>query len=342
MTKLTLYTRSFHPDANFGVGGLGFKGDNRRFKGDPKVSSRIEHQCTIDLVARTLTGVRCRSDPSSNDILTKATNAPGEDVERMINSLEPITGRRVDIPEIPPFKNDYQEKRKKPRHKEKSCISEYREDGNQSVDMCIEYAGKNFAFPASNTDIMHDILGGPRSNEERDDMGENSNWPQWNGVVPDLDVVHRLTIQINRAEKRASILSTTAGDGFPNMEAFIYDAAEGLLMLATHVRVGTAATQLPGGRLMQMTHSDLSLDWESGDVMGASVEVENAADYMSFGREDIIEDGVTTRDLWNKAHLGREASGNFLRQLQDHLPLPTRHWPTRDDLLDLEGEHEGP
>jgi hypothetical protein len=31
MTAITICTRSFHPDANFGAGGLAFEGDNRGF-----------------------------------------------------------------------------------------------------------------------------------------------------------------------------------------------------------------------------------------------------------------------------------------------------------------------
>lgn len=342
MTKLTLYTRSFHPDANFGAGGLGFEGDNRNFSGDPKASARIYHRVEIDLQAGRLNDPICDSDPSANAVLTAATR-PVDDVVEIATVLGP--GPKVEVPEVPPFENNYAEKRKKPRHEERAEITPYRPDGNQTVDMFIKYAGKNFAFPWANTDIGHGILGGPNSNDRRDDTASGSvagGWIPWNGVVPDLDVTHRLTIQIDRRNRRASVLSTIAGDGFPNCEAFLYDSSGQLLMLATHVRIGTALTQLPGGRLVQMTHTEIAMDWNDGDVFGAKLDVEAATDFMSYGRTTIAEDGVMTRSDWNNAHLSRSASGNLVRQLQDHLPIRILKWPTRDDLLDLGGDHESP
>ncbi|WP_417839247.1 hypothetical protein [Tritonibacter scottomollicae] len=43
MTAITIITRSFHPDANVGVGGLGFEGDDRDFSFDKNVTARIHH-----------------------------------------------------------------------------------------------------------------------------------------------------------------------------------------------------------------------------------------------------------------------------------------------------------
>lgn len=345
MSLLVLYTRSFHPDANFGAGGLGFEGDNRGFSGDPGVSARIYHRVEIDLESGRLNDPICDSDPSANKILTTAA-APVDDVaEVVVDQVIPGPGPRINIPEVPPFENDYSEGRKKPRHEEEARITPYRPDGDQTVDMFVKYAGKNFAFPWADTDAGHGVLGGPNSTEERDDTGSGSTaggWIPWNGVVPDLDVTHRLTIQIDRRRKRASVLSTIAGDGFPNCEAFLYDASNNLLMLATHVRTGTAVTQLPGGRLVQMTHSEITLDWNGDDSFGTNIDVEAATDFMSYGRTVIADDGTMTRDSWNTVHISRDASGNFMRQLQDHLPVGILKWPTRDDLLDLGGDHESP
>jgi hypothetical protein len=41
MSKLILYTRSFHPMESFGAGGLFFEGDNRDFSVNPDATARI-------------------------------------------------------------------------------------------------------------------------------------------------------------------------------------------------------------------------------------------------------------------------------------------------------------
>ncbi len=42
MTTYTIHARAFHPDENFGPGGLYFSADNRGFTPDLGVTSRIK------------------------------------------------------------------------------------------------------------------------------------------------------------------------------------------------------------------------------------------------------------------------------------------------------------
>lgn len=250
MTKIVVHTRSFHPDGQFGMGGLFFEGDNRGFSDRIGVTSRILHQFTIDLQAEQFTGVICTSDPSENMVprwTNQGVDAGNAGLERAAEAVgvPGKNGRRVrDLPHIPRMSNDYSQPRKNLSGK----ISRYRIDGDQSVEVTISYAGKNFAFYGADTNVGHYVLGGRRSDGGSDTGGGSWKiWEDWNGIVPDLDVTHKLSLRIVRNRQFAVIASAISGDGFPNCESFMKDGAQETLFLSTHVRMGTAATQLPAG-----------------------------------------------------------------------------------------------
>ncbi|MEP7452700.1 hypothetical protein [Phyllobacterium sp. SB3] len=336
MTKLSLYTRSFHPDTNFGMGGLGFHGDSRGFSADKLVTARIYHILTIDLQAASVLA-QCDSDPSSNEVIPRILEGrEGRAAEILArNELtdwgvptppeNPIS-KKMDI--LPPMKNDYSQKRKKPRHNESVNITPYRKDGDQAVNGRIAYAGKNFAFYGADSDIGHGILGG-----EISDGGSNTEggslkvWKRWGGVVPDLDVTHEFSIRFARSMKTAHITSAISGDGFPNCESFLIDSSNNVLFLASHIRIGTAATQLPGGRALPMSRTMIVADLNEGDIFGEKVNVQLAVDYTGDGSpQEIAGYGELSRADWNRAHTGRDASGNWLRQVEDNVPLPRQTW----------------
>jgi len=276
MSILTLHTRSFHPDEAFGLGGLGFKGDNRGFSSDTGATARIFHRIAINLRAAEFGKPECRSDPSANWALGKI----GIDVS-----------------------NDYSEKRKQPRHSEDpKSITPYRQDGDQAVNIKITYAGQNFAFPGANLDWGHSF---------------------YSTVVPDLDVTNEVSLRINRPAGKATVTCRISGDGFPNCESFLIDSGGNVLFLASHIRVGTAATQLPGGRAISMCSLLMDVDWNQDDTFGSSVRVQFAHDYAGSGGPFELAFGQMSRSEWNQKHTGRDASGPTIRQIEDNFPIPT-------------------
>lgn len=270
MTRIKLHTRSFHPDATFGFGGLGFEGDSRGFKDDEGATSRIKHYFTINLQTSTVEGIVCLSDPSRNSV---------------------ITG----------MQNDYTQERKQPRKDfDIKDITSYSPTGDQTVRLKFWYAGQNFAFPLANRDWGHSL---------------------YSTVVPDLDVTHDFTLRIERGKEKAHLTSSIGGDSFPNCESFMMKPGGPKCFIATHIRVGTAMTQLPGGRLLPMTRSFYELEWLEGDIPGSAMKIHVANDYTGDGSpQEVAPNGGTTRSAWNAVHLGRDASGGTLRQIEDHVP----------------------
>jgi len=323
MSEITFYTRSFHPDHSFGAGGLFFEGDDRDFSFSPSVTARIWHLIPINLQTAQVGVARCESDPSANLVADKIVNAHGQAAETILNQ---IPGVEVDIPLAPPMANDYSQPRKKPRHKEHTSITAFTEDGDQTANITIIYAGKNFAFYGADSDVGHAILGGPLSNEEADDPGSGTiadGWIPYNGVVPDLDVTNQLYLMLDRDAEVARVQMTMTGDGFPNAESFIIDSSDNVLGLATHIRTGTALTQLPGGRAIRMCMTLLEkVDWTKTDTLGSGATAISVYDYMSYSTTEVTEGDVGRSGL-NNAHLKRDASGNLLRQVQDNIPLPS-------------------
>ncbi len=336
MSKFVLVTRSFHPDRNFGMGGLGFHGDARGFSSSMGVTSRITHEVTIDLQAARFTRARCFSDPSSNEFIPRVLELRGQRAADVMVSDE-MRDRGIDIPQnewsrrgdiLPKMANDYSQPRKQPRHNVSGNITPYREDGDQSVNGRLSYAGKNFAFYGADTDTGHWLLGGGISDGGSDTRGGNLKvWERWGGMVPDLDVTHEFSFRINRSSKKLQISSAMSGDGFPNSESFLIDVAKNVIFLGTHIRIGTAITQLPSGRALPMTRTLLTVDWLPGDLFGPNVNVDLANDYTGDGSpQHVVAAGEMALSDWNAAHTGRDASGDWLRGIEDHVPMPRQSW----------------
>ncbi len=349
MSVLILYTRSFHPRADFRTGGVFFHGDNRGFSANPRATARIHHWIPINLSTAQFGKPVCRSDPSSNPPLTKATGMN--------------------------FSNDYSAPDTKPRHSEEpKNITSYRPDGNQNVNIRIKYAGKNFAFPMKevgahaetagdivekhgfprgflNKDMPHQVLGGEVSDGSNytgptslvpyevqspvsvsKDNGIEFKSPvkrsnkRWSGMVPDLDVLNTVSLRINRDTKKVDVSCVITGDGFPNCESFIIDGANKVLFLASHVRTGTAITQLPGNRQIPMNNTSLESDWETNDSFGAQVSVRVALDFTGSGASHDLGSGAKSRDQWNTVNTGRSPYGAYSQRVRDHMWLPQSEW----------------
>ncbi|MBC9247746.1 hypothetical protein H4P12_13775 [Paracoccus sp. 11-3] len=86
MSIVSIFTRSFHPDKNFGAGGLGFERDNRDFSLQRGVTSRIYHIIDIDLTVGKIVKVFCDSDHSQNAVAHHAVNAAVDAAETVSHS----------------------------------------------------------------------------------------------------------------------------------------------------------------------------------------------------------------------------------------------------------------
>ncbi|AJD39836.1 hypothetical protein C9413_18885 [Rhizobium sp. SEMIA 4085] len=128
MSKLTLWTRSFHPLENFGAGGLFFEGDNRNFSTSLGVTARIKQSVEIYLTQAKVVGRRAISDPSSN---------------RYIGTYE-----------------DYSDPKKQPQAEVRGQVDPYRPDGDQHAQVFLSYRGQNFALPGSQTEGGREFYSG--------------------------------------------------------------------------------------------------------------------------------------------------------------------------------------
>lgn len=120
MSKLTIWTRSFHPRENSGAGGLFFHGDNRDFTADLGATARIKYSVEIYLNEAKIVGGRAISDPSSN---------------KYLGTYE-----------------DYSDPRKQPKGTVAGQVDPYRPDGDQHAQLILSYRGQNFAMPGSKTE----------------------------------------------------------------------------------------------------------------------------------------------------------------------------------------------
>ncbi|MDA7423072.1 hypothetical protein, partial [Tritonibacter multivorans] len=65
MSAYVIHARAFHPDKKFGLGGLGFHGDNRGFSASLSSTSRIYAFGQVDFMTSTWTEFDVNSDPST-------------------------------------------------------------------------------------------------------------------------------------------------------------------------------------------------------------------------------------------------------------------------------------
>jgi hypothetical protein len=292
MSILKLYIRSFHPLSNFGLGGLGYHGDNRGFKHDPGATARIFAIVRIDLANARIVKETIDSNASSG-----------------------LTGILT---------QDYKDPATKPHFTAFSgTIDPYRDDGDQGGQLLIGYTGQNFAMPMADrrvpetvpfTDWRIPVIGGKTGREL-----------VYESVVPGLDVTTSLGFEIDRDAKTMSFQFRMVGDGFPNAEAFLIDASDGPLMLATHRRIGSALHQLRGDRRIAMASSGARVGFDN-ERFTAALTVFWCLDYaeVTGGPIDVrAETGKqpNSRLSWNAMHTQRDAKGGWGRYaLGDTLP----------------------
>ncbi|WP_182084193.1 hypothetical protein [Aureimonas sp. ME7] len=184
------------------------------------------------------------------------------------------------------------------------AMTPYREGGDQSFSYTFAYRGKNHAFGQWDWD--------------------DANTTVENVIIPDLDVTYTVSGTIRRQAREFNINLTMRGDGFPNAEAIFYDTSGNPLFLVSHIRVGTATSQLFGNRRILMGSCSLRTEWLQGDLLGSSAYVLDARDYAGEGSPSTIGPlGQTTVSQWNERHTGRSAVGpESRRRLDDSWPIP--------------------
>ena len=198
---------------------------------------------------------------------------------------------------------DYSSPKLQPRTNQQAMITPYRKDGDQQANIFVTYAGQNFAFPGADTNAGHAVYG---------------------KLVPDLDVTNSVNIRIDRTGHKIHATCRLAGDGFPDAESFMLDSNGQALFLASHVRVGSAIGQLPGGRAIAMGSTALEVDWTPDDAFGAQVKclycIDYSCDCSPTDVKALMPSNPCDRASWNKVHEGRDPGGSFMRKLLDQLP----------------------
>ncbi len=126
MSFLRLFVRSFHPQANFGISGLGYHGDDRGFSTSEGVTSRIYAIVRIGIASPEVKLEIVDSDPSSG-----------------------FTGV---------LHQDYSDPRTKPTANLSGQVDPYREDGDQGGQLLLSYTGQNFAQPLGNSQTAREYV----------------------------------------------------------------------------------------------------------------------------------------------------------------------------------------
>ncbi|UXY16951.1 hypothetical protein N8I74_08055 [Chitiniphilus purpureus] len=236
LAQYQINIRSFHPNQQFEQGGFRFHGDNRGFSlgesygeqegesSSNNVTSRVWSRYSIDL-GWDKPGDKAR-DLSAN--LTADSNMS-----------KPGPGRFWGL-----FGHEekYDDPKKKPRAKLEVISVTTPHSGQKHLKTRSWYGGENHAFRGSST------------------VNDKTGWT----FVPTLDAWLELDIRVERVALYMDITVQVRGDGFPNCEAFIQDAAGKKLFLGTHVRIGVPATHLAGDsqRLMWLKSFRVEIDVE--------------------------------------------------------------------------------
>ena len=205
---------------------------------------------------------------------------------------------------------DYSDPKKKPRSTQTVICTPYRKDGDQQCNIPVSYSGQNFAMPFADTDAGFSV---------------------WKHVVPDLDLTNQVNMRIDRTKNKIHITCGLTGDGFPDAESFLIDSSGTAVFLASHIRIASAAGQLPGGRAIALGSTSIVVDWTPADVFGDVVECRICIDYSVNGDPEDLKAKLSSNPCsvseWNALHTGRDMMGGGFfskkgieRRLFDQLP----------------------
>jgi hypothetical protein len=262
LAKYNVNIRSFHPNKQFEPRGLRFHGDNRGFSDKESFFGKPSpNKVTSRIWQRYVLdlGIKEAGDLKKNKIADlkqeSNTSKGGPGLWGAAGGEEP-----------------YDELEHKPRGKLEASQVSFPHGGQKVVEFKSWYGGENHAFRLSSA--AQAVTGMT--------------------FVPTLDAFQDLFIRIERINLYMDIVSVGYGDGFPNCEAFIKDAAGNKLMLGTHVRYGVPVTHLAGEqkRFMWGNAIRVQIDaegnfgdklWVFGQTLGGPTDVRDDYVYIASG-----------------------------------------------------------
>lgn len=252
LAKYEVNVRSFHPNKQFERGGFRFHGDDRGFSlEDSYFGQNLSDVITSRIWQRYLLDADLKtSGDLTRDIKGKLKqesnpSSPGPGLWSAFGNEEP-----------------YKKEKYKPRGKLTATDVSVPHGGQKKISMTSWYGGENHAFLFSRTAVSL----------------TNSTF------VPTLDTFSEIIVRVERVSLYMDILSLVYGDGFPNCEAFIKDAAGNKLFLGSHVRIGLPATHLFGEnhRLMWANAIRVEIDekgnfgerlWVFAQILGGPLDL---------------------------------------------------------------------
>jgi hypothetical protein len=250
LAKYEINTRAFHPNKNFEPTGFRFKGDNRGF-------SLGESWFDRDLGGPTS---RIWQRYNIDAAISPATYIPlviQSETESNFSQGGPSGWRIFGI-----FRQEYKDDRHKPHGTVKFQAIAAPHGGQKIIRVKAQFEGENHAFISSTL--------------QQDNFGAT--------IIPTLDISNDIFIRIERVKLYMDIVSLCYGDGFPNCESYIKDAAGTSLFLGTHVRIGYPPTHLYDvtNRLIWANAIRVQIDkngnfgsemWVFSQVLGAAPEL---------------------------------------------------------------------
>jgi hypothetical protein len=262
LAKYKVNVRSFHPNKQFEPRGLRFHGDNRGFSDKESYFGDEDPSLVTSRIWQRYVldlGIKKTGDLKKNTVA---------ELEQESNPSKGGPG----LWGAAGGEDRYLKKEHKPRGRLEASQVNIPHGGQKEVEYKSWYGGENHAFRMSSAAQATTGM----------------------TFVPTLDAFQDLFIRIERVDLYMDIVSVGYGDGFPNCEAFIKDAAGNKLMLGTHVRYGVPVTHLAGEqkRFMWGNAIRVQIDaegnfgdklWVFGQALGGPTGLRDDYVYLASG-----------------------------------------------------------
>lgn len=303
--KYEINIRVFHPNKNFEKLGFRFHGDNRAFSlGDSWFEKDPGGGPTSRIWQRYVLDTSVEPDAAVPLDIPSRTESnfsgPGPRAWRITS----ISGE------------EYKKAKYKPRGTVKVEQVNVPHGGQKTIRLLSHLAGENHAFITSAT--QQTIFG--------------------TSAVPTLDAFNEVFVRVERVAMYIDILSLCYGDGFPNCESYIKDAAGTKLFLGTHVRIGYPATHLwsEHQRLIWANAIRVEIDkdgnfgnriWIFAQVLGGPPELRD--EYPTLGSDEVCSVASIKPRVTSALNAFSEERGKFVWQCGkvDDIINPTQAKP---------------
>ena len=216
----------------------------------------------------------------------------------------------------------YTDKRKQPVETTNFSATPYRKDGDQSFELYSHCEGQNFDFPGSNTSLGIETF---------------------KIFVPAVKVTTIIHAHIDRTKHKMNVTCTLNGRGFPDHEVFMIDGQKNALFLCSHIRTGTATSQLAGSAEIKVGTCALEVDWNEDDTFGDQVKCFKCLDF-SFDNSPVdlkalMSGNPTSIADWNKVHTSRNTATAERKALDN---APRFFYRDRGSPADSPSDERGP